>query len=82
MTGADNLINNIIDQILNPLVGLMFGLALAYFIWGVIQFIAAASSDEKKKKGQQHMLWGLIGLVVMTSVYGIMNIIQNFWMNF
>ncbi|MEK7201445.1 MAG: hypothetical protein AAB737_02315, partial [Patescibacteria group bacterium] len=51
--------------ILMPIVVLLSLSAFVLFAWGVVQFIAGADNDEKRKVGQQHMLWGIIGLVIL-----------------
>ena len=76
---TNDLLAKISDQILNPLIGLIIAVALMIFIWGVIEFIAGAANDEKRVKGKQHMVWGIIGLFIMVSVFGIMQILVNFW---
>lgn len=60
-----------LKEILNALVPLLFGLALIGFLWGVAQFILQADNEEKRKEGRQIMIWGLVGLFVMTAVWGI-----------
>ena len=69
------LINNILSNIVNPIITLMVGIAIIYFLWGAFQFIKNAESPEERKKGGMNMLWGVVGLFIMASVYGIMNLI-------
>jgi hypothetical protein len=52
----------------------MFALAVIYFLWGVFVYISNAESDEGRQKGGRHILWGLIGIVIMMGVYGILRI--------
>ncbi len=73
-----NLINKVITGILNPLAGLMFVVAFAFFIWGIIEFIWNAGNEEKRTTGKQHIIWGLVGLLIMSAVWGIIAIIKNF----
>ncbi len=73
-----NLINKIITGILNPLIGLMFVVAFTFFIWGIIEFIWNADNEEKKTAGKNHIIWGLVGLLIMATVKGILEILQNF----
>jgi len=52
------------------------GMAVGFlaFIWGVVQFIMKAESatmEDAKNK----MFWGLVGLFVMLSIWGIIRII-------
>jgi uncharacterized membrane protein YfcA len=63
--------------IINPLIGLLFALALAYFFWGLAIFILEASEPEARKKGQSMMIWGVIGLFIMASVFGILSVALN-----
>ncbi len=59
-----------------PLVTLISLAAFVLFVWGVVQFIAHAEDEEKRKTGQQHMIWGIIGLVIMFGANAIIAIIR------
>ena len=65
------LIYNIEQVILNPLIFLLAGLALLIFLYGVFEYIQSADDPEKRKTGHDHMLWGIVGLAIMFSAYGI-----------
>ena len=52
-------------QILTPIITLLAFAAFIIFIWGVIEYIRNADNDEARSLGQQHILWGLIGLVIL-----------------
>ena len=71
------LINRVVEVIVNPLIVLLFGEALLVFVWGAFEFVMHADSEEGKKTGAKHMLWGIVGLVIMVSVLGIQEIIEN-----
>ncbi len=64
-------------QIINPLILLLFALALAYFLYGVFEFIANWNNDEKKTSGKSHMLWGIIGLTIMMGVWFLLGVILD-----
>jgi len=64
-------------MIINPLIILLFALALVFFLYGVFEFIANQDNEEKKTKGKSHMLWGIIGITIMIGVFALMNIIIN-----
>ena len=59
-------------NILNPIILLMFGVATLYFIYGVLQYIWNPDNEEARETGRQSMLWGIVGMFVMVSVFGIM----------
>lgn len=62
------------QAIINPLITLIGLAAFVVFVWGVVEFIAGAGNEEKRTKGQQHMLWGFIGLVIMFGAKAIITI--------
>lgn len=61
---------------LNTLVPMLIVVAVLYFIWGVIQFVIA-KDEEAKTRGRSVMIYGLIGLLVITSVWGLVTILKN-----
>lgn len=72
---VDSFVYKINSLILNPLIVFLFALALLYFLYGVFQFIANAESEEARTKGKTHIIWGVIGIVIMMGVYGVLNLI-------
>src|SRR3989344_6684800 len=74
-------IGNIICQIhkiLNLIIPALIALAIIYFIWGVVQYVIR-DSEEAKKKGKGHIIYGLIGLAIIVSLWGVVGIfVQSF----
>lgn len=70
----------ILDEI-SRLIGLatpiVVALALLYFFWGLANYILNSGDDKKKDEGKRIMIWGIIALFVMVSVWGIVNVIQD-----
>lgn len=62
---------------MNPIITLITLAAFVVFIWGVVEFIQGAGNEEKRKTGQQHILWGLIGLVIVFGARAIIQILAN-----
>lgn len=73
------IINKITTEILNPVIYLLFGLATVVFIWGIIQYVLAGGSPQQAEQGKKTMLYGIIGLFVMASAFGIVSILCNFF---
>jgi amino acid transporter len=71
-----DLFENILT-VIDYLVLVVLALALVFFLWGMAKFILHADSEEGRKSGKQIMIWGLIALFVMTSVWGIIKFIQD-----
>ncbi|MDP3661448.1 MAG: hypothetical protein Q8R17_01170 [bacterium] len=68
-------INKIGENILNPLIYLMFGVASLTFAWGVYMFLMNLDNEEKRKEGGWVMLWGVLGMAVMLGAKGIVRVI-------
>jgi len=77
MDEFDSLIGSVSDKILNPLVFLFLALAVLYFLWGVFEYVRDYDSEEAKSKGAKHMLWGIIGIFIMVTAFGILNLIGD-----
>jgi hypothetical protein len=69
------LIQSILTNIVNPVITLLVVVAVIIFLWGVFEFIRAADSPEGRKQGGKHILFGSLGLFIMASAYGILNLI-------
>lgn len=75
-------INDFLDDVLTfingTLIPIIFALALLIFIYGMFKFFILGGSDEEdRKKGQQLMLWAIIGFVLMVSIWGIVNLVAG-----
>jgi len=71
------LIERIGVVILDPIVFLLFALATLYFAWGVVKFLMNVDNDEERTIGKQHMIWGIVGMFIMTVAFAIVQVIQN-----
>ncbi len=81
-TDFKSLINDVfILGILRPVVPLLIGLAVVLFVYGVIIFMFS-EGGEKKEEGKSYMIWGIVGIFVMVSVWGLVSIlISTFQLN-
>lgn len=75
-TGFGTFVENIV-AVLDLLVVLIIALAVVFFLWGVAKFILNAGDPEEQSKGKSIMFWGLIGLFVMTAVWGLINFLGD-----
>ncbi len=72
---VDKFVHDVNQMIINPIIYVLFALAIAFFLFGVFQFLLNQDNEEKKSTGKSHMLWGIIGITIMIGVFAIMNII-------
>lgn len=61
----------------NSIIPLIFSISVLMFVWGVVQYVINSSDEAKKDKGREFMLWGIIALAVMVSVWGLVSILGN-----
>lgn len=66
-----------IASLLRAIIPLLLGIGVVYFVWGVVQYVIGASDDETRKKGRDRMVFGIIGLAIITSLWGIVFLVVN-----
>lgn len=71
---ALSFVDKVNSIILYPLITLLMAVAVLVFLWGVFQYVANAGDDSARSKGAKHMMWGVIGFVIMVSAVAIMNV--------
>ncbi|OGZ42009.1 MAG: hypothetical protein A3C80_02585 [Candidatus Ryanbacteria bacterium RIFCSPHIGHO2_02_FULL_45_43] len=79
MTTLERIIQKILDDIVAPFVTMLFILATLVFFWGLIQYLWNAENEEARKNGRKHMVWGIIGLLIMFVAGGIIELLCAFW---
>ncbi|KKW45584.1 MAG: hypothetical protein UY98_C0042G0007 [Candidatus Kaiserbacteria bacterium GW2011_GWA2_58_9] len=75
--GGEQLLTNFVTYIIDPAILVIFTAGFFLFVWGLVQFIVALNQGGEHEEGKQHMLWGIIGMFVMASVYGIITLLDN-----
>lgn len=53
------------------------GIAVLGFIWGLVKLIFNSNNEVAKKEGRDFMLYGILTLFVMTSLWGLVNLLQG-----
>jgi hypothetical protein len=61
------------------IIGALFILATVIFLWGVVLYIRSSADEASRRKAQGIMMWGIIGLTVMTVAWGIVTILVNYF---
>jgi hypothetical protein len=72
-------IGSLIDSakvLLDKLVIFLVALAVVWFIWNVIKY-TMSSDEEAKSKAKQQMIWGVIAIAVIVSIWGLVSVLQN-----
>ena len=77
--GATTIESIVVDigLIIQTATPIVVALALIFFFYGLAKYILNASDEEKKKEGRAIMIWGIIALFVIVSVWGLVRVIGN-----
>lgn len=67
---------DIISYILSRTIVIIMGFAVVVFLWGVFTYIVSKSPEEQSK-GKGYMIWGIIGLFVMVSVWALVELLTG-----
>ncbi len=73
---VDGALDTVTDFI-NRLIPFVIGLAVLFFIWGLIKYITAGGDEGSRKEAINTIIWGIVVLFVMVSVWGLVNILVN-----
>ena len=66
-----------IGTTVRSLIPIMFGLAVVYFFWGLTKYIRAAGDPKGAAEGKSIMIYGVIAIAIMASIYGLINYLQG-----
>ena len=76
--GDNEGISGVVDK-LGDLLGVVYTLILAAigvaFAWGVLKFVFKSGTDQEE--GKSMMIWSLVAITILASVYGIVKIFQE-----
>ena len=72
------IIIRLVNSILTPAVPLLIGIAVALFLWGLVKYLGSGLGEPKKvQEARSLMIWGIISITVMVSVWGLVRILQG-----
>jgi hypothetical protein len=74
LTSLKTLVGSVGD-IVNLLIPIVFAIALLVFFWGLVMYIFG--KEDNKDQAKKTMIWGVVALFVMASVWGLVRFIQT-----
>lgn len=64
--------------LIDYLIKFILVLSLVAFLWGIFRLVFLnATNEAERAKAKKFMLWGIIALFVMTSVWGLVNVLRS-----
>lgn len=76
LSNVDSFIKSI-GRIVGLLLPLVVAIGLLGFFWGLAQFIFSSGDPKKQDEGKSKMIWGVITLFVMVSVWGLVKVVGD-----
>lgn len=61
----------------NTFIQILIAFAVIWIIWNVIRYIMNAEDPEKRGQIGSAILWGIVGLFVILSIWGLVRILSN-----
>lgn len=65
-----------VNSILNSILPIIIAISVIYFVYNALMYMIAADED-RKKEAKSKMIYGIIALFVMVSVWGLVNVLSG-----
>ena len=76
ISGVDGIMP-FIAGIINMVFPILVSIAVFFIAWSIFVFILNAGDPEKRSQGGKRIFWGVIGVFLMLSVWGLVNILRS-----
>lgn len=65
------------EGVLNLIIPFIIGLAVFVILWGVFLYVTKAAEEEKRTEARLYIVWGIVAVFCMLSLWGFVNILVN-----
>jgi uncharacterized membrane protein YidH (DUF202 family) len=72
-----NDVSNRFTSILNTATVLIISIAVIWIIINVVRFFVGAKDSEKRHDGIMQVIWGIVGIFIIISIWGLVSILKN-----
>lgn len=66
-----------LKDLLSTATTLILAAAVVFFLWNVFGYVMSAGDPEKRAEKQSGIIYGVIGIAVMVSIWGLVRFITN-----
>lgn len=74
---VNGLLAAISREIINPIIYLLFAVAVVIFLWGGFVFVANAEDESARTEGKRKLIWGIVGMLIMLLAIFIVQVVAN-----
>lgn len=64
-------------RLIQSAVGVLIVLALLLFLYGLVRYMMGIGDEEKQKESREYIVYGVIGLFVMVSMWGLVSVLTS-----
>ncbi len=68
---------NLTLALLDRALFVIIGIAFIVILWGGVQLIWSGGDERRIQSARQILLWGVVGMFVMVSVWGLVFLVKN-----
>lgn len=68
---------NLVNTVINAFVPILLSVAVVVFFFGVIKYLTSLGNSDKRNEAVQLMIWGVVAIFVMVSLWGIIRLLQS-----
>lgn len=76
MTSVITIMDDLIN-LMQTIIPVLLGCAVAVFFWGVVKFIWHAGDEKEVQEGRTFLVWGMVGIFVIIALWSIIGFIQT-----
>jgi hypothetical protein len=55
----------------------LMALTVLAIVWGIFRYIASGDEEEKREEGKRFVVYGIVGLFIMVSIWGLVNLLKG-----
>ncbi len=70
-------IDNITRLIIQPLIMLLFALAMFFLVIGAMNLILKADDPKARETGRRMLIWGIAGFAIMVTAVAILSVVTT-----
>jgi fumarate reductase subunit D len=66
-----------LQSVIAGAVPIIISFGVVVLLWGIVKYIRAADQPQKREEGRQLIVYGIISVFVMVSMWGLINLIVS-----
>ena len=73
----DGIAGGLLSVLNSIIIPLMIAIAVIIFFYGVVKYVLATGDDAARAQARSLMIYGVVGLFVMVSIWGLVGLLQG-----